>query len=120
MAGICLFVSGKAVMVAMTAFNLAWVHSVEKTQWREDWTLTPDGFVLLSARVRGSGAGMDPGEGAVLKDGWWIWQPDLAPQERIVLAASGATLSGWTLCGETGCRTFGEAPGEPVVIAPCD
>ena len=48
------------------------------------------GLQIVEARVEGSGAGMEPGEGAVLRDGWWIYKPELPPQREIVLAASGA------------------------------
>ncbi|MEZ5450817.1 MAG: DUF1850 domain-containing protein [Thiolinea sp.] len=37
--------------------------------------MTEQGLQLLQARVKGSGAGMEPGDDAVLKDGWWVWQP---------------------------------------------
>jgi len=74
---------------------------------------------LVEARVRGSGAGMDPGAGARLEGGWWVWMPDLPPVPELVLAMSGSSGGGWTLCGEGGCREFGAEPGEPVVLAPC-
>ncbi|AZO57254.1 DUF1850 domain-containing protein [Mesorhizobium sp. M8A.F.Ca.ET.057.01.1.1] len=49
-------------------------------------------------RFKGSGAGMEPPEGAGLRDGWWIYAPKVGAQRRVMLAASGATGDGWTLC----------------------
>ena len=116
---LCVLAGGKTVVMAVSAFTLAWTHSVEKTGWEEDWRATPAGLHLVEARVQGSGAGMEPPEGAQLADGWWRWKPALPPQQRLVLAASGATVSGWSLCGGGTCIALGNAAGEPVVIAPC-
>jgi len=63
---------------------------------------------------------MEPPEGSVLRGGWWIYAPRIGPQPRLVLAASGATSQGWTLCTATGCRELGETAGEPTVLEPCD
>lgn len=121
---VCLSVAGSVVVVALSTFQLTWTHSVEHTEWREDWISidvgSGQGLRLVEARVRGSGAGMDPGEGAVLDDGWWVWQPDLPAVPSLVLAASGTTGAGWTLCGETDCREFGTSEGEPVVVKRCE
>ena len=91
---LCVVTGGKVLTLAVTAFTLSWTHSVEKTGWQEDWQLAGQGLQLREARVKGSGAGMDPGEDAVLKDGWWVWQPDLPVQTELRLAASGATGAG--------------------------
>jgi hypothetical protein len=110
---------GKAIALAAGLFTLGWTHSVEKTAWHESWAVTPDGLVLREARVKGSGAGMEPGEGARRKNGWWVWEPHAAPLTTLVLASSGATGSGWTLCAADGCRELGRDKGEPVVLRPC-
>lgn len=116
---VCLIAAGKAAIVAASAFTLSWTHSVQKTQWQEDWRLTSAGLELVEARVKGSGAGMEPPDHALLRDGWWVYAPSLPAQPRIVLARSGATGAGWTLCGEAGCDDIGAEAGEPVVIEPC-
>ncbi len=116
---LCVLAGGVATRLAAAAFTLSWVHSVEGTEWRESWRVEPAGLVLAEARVKGSGAGMDPGEGARLEDGWWVWTPDLPPQPRLVLAASGATRSAWTLCTATRCLDLGATAADPVEIAPC-
>jgi hypothetical protein len=116
---ICLFAAGKSTVFAAAAFTLAWTHSIEKTRWEEQWQLTATGLRLVEARVKGSGAGVDPQAGAELRDGWWVWRPDLPPQQRLVLAASDATGEGWTLCAEGRCALFGDRPGDPAVVRPC-
>lgn len=117
---LCIAAAGKVAVIATTAFTLSWTHSVEKTEWRESWSVTPAGLQLVEAQVRGSGAGMEPPADAVLKDGWWIYQPRLGPQKSISLAASGATGSGWTLCANGDCQELGAAAGESVELKTCD
>ncbi|RRH95106.1 DUF1850 domain-containing protein [Mesorhizobium tamadayense] len=116
---LCIVAAGKTVMLAVTAFTLSWTHSVERTRWREDWKVTPAGLRIVEARVKGSGAGMEPPEGSVLRDGWWVYAPRIGSQPRLVLAASGATGEGWTLCTAKGCRELGKAAGETTVLEPC-
>lgn len=116
---LCILAGGKALTLAAAAFTLSWTHSVEKIAWQEDWTVAVDGLRLVEARVQGSGAGMEPPEGAVLKEGWWVYAPEIGPLPQLVLAASGATGSGWTLCAEGRCMEIGAAAGEPVTLEPC-
>ena len=132
---VCATLAGVATLVAGSGFTLSWTHSVERTEWRERWTETADGLRLVEARVRGSGAGMDPGDGARLEGGWWVWAPALPAVASLALAASGETGDGWTLCddprddprggagdaanGGAGCRELGAAAGEPTLVAPC-
>jgi hypothetical protein len=62
---------------------------------------------------------MEPPEGSQLRDGWWVYAPALPAQAQLVLASSGATGAGWTLCGEAGCTEIGAAEGDPVTVSPC-
>ena len=126
---VCLIAGALVSVLASSHFSLSWTHSVEHTEWQERWTLEQDELRLLEARVRGSGAGMDPGAGARLEDGWWVWNPELPPVPELVLAASGTTGGGWTICvdgqdadglGEDVCSTVGEGAGGPVRLASCD
>ncbi|RUU02300.1 DUF1850 domain-containing protein [Mesorhizobium sp. USDA-HM6] len=117
---LCILAAGKTVTLAVAAFTLSWTHSVERTRWQEDWKVTPSGLQVIAARVKGSGAGMEPPEGSVLRDGWWVYSPRIGPQPSLVLAASGATGEGWTLCTVKGCRVLGKAAGETTVLEPCD
>ncbi len=99
---LCLATAALAVGLAVESFTLSWTHSVEKTEWRERWRIEGTELVLDEARVRGSGAGMEPPEGAVLADGWWVYrQPLRVP--ALELAVSGATGSGWQLCRDGHC-----------------
>ena len=109
-----------AVTLALSgpAFSLHWTHSVERVEWAEDWMIEGRGLRLVQARVKGSGAGMEPGEGAVLRDGWWVWSPDLWVAD-LHLAASGATGAGWRLCDGPECHELGATAGKALVIAPC-
>ncbi|AKI00005.1 protein of unknown function (DUF1850) [Hoeflea sp. IMCC20628] len=117
---LCVAAAGKAIVIATGIFSLSWTHSVEKTEWREDWRVTPGGLELTEARVKGSGAGMDPGEGAKLENGWWVWTPELPLVPELVLAASGATVSGWNLCHAVECMELGADAEVPVRIEACE
>ena len=98
---LCLVTPLLALALATDTFTLAWTHSVEKTEWREDWRVQGASLVLEEARVQGSGAGMEPPEGAVRRDGAWVWRPGLTVPV-LHLAVSGATVSGWRLCTPAG------------------
>jgi hypothetical protein len=116
---LCVAAAAGTLRLAVTAFTLAWTHSVEHVRWEEDWQLVPGGLELVEARIKGSGAGMDPPPDARLAGGWWVYAPHRAPQPDLVLAASGATGGGWTLCAAGACRELGAAAGAPIRLAPC-
>jgi hypothetical protein len=121
---LCLTSAGVAKVLSLAAFTLAWTHSVEKTAWQEDWRITPQGLELVQARVKGSGAGMEPPPEARLVDGWFQWQPKRAPMPQLVLANSGAAGE-WRICHDGTCRTLSEIFEHPVganvtVMRGCD
>jgi len=116
---LCILAAGKTVTLAVAAFTLSWTHSVERTRWQEDWKVMPSGLQIIEARIKGSGAGVEPPEGSVLGSGWWVYAPDIALQQRLVLAASGATGEAWTLCTAQGCRELGKTPSDAIVLEPC-
>ena len=120
MSAACLLVGATALSLASGGFELSWTHSVEKTGWREHWVVEGRALRLTEAAVKGSGAGMDPGPGAMLKGGWWVWTPDLPPVPEVNLAASGATIGGWHLCADGTCRDLGVTPGAGIRLRPCD
>jgi hypothetical protein len=116
---LCVLAAGKTTVLAVSAFTLSWTHSVEKTRWEEYWRVTPAGLEILEARVKGSGAGMDPPEGSVLKDGWWTYKPRIGLRPTVNLAASGATGGGWMLCADQTCLGLGAEAGEPIELSVC-
>jgi hypothetical protein len=116
---LCIAAAGKTLLIAASAFTLSWTHSVEKIAWQEDWQVGQDGLRIVEARVKGSGAGMEPPEGSVLKDGWWHYKPALPPQKQVRLAASGATGGGWTLCAAGECMVLGAAVGGDATLTAC-
>ncbi|KAB0568228.1 DUF1850 domain-containing protein [Brucella pituitosa] len=117
---ICIATAGGVLKVAATSFLLSWTHSVEKIPWEESWTVTSQGLVLSEARIKGSGAGMDPPADAVLEDGWYHYRPHIPPRQEIVLAASGKTGGGWTFCAAQKCIELGKEQATPIHIKPCD
>lgn len=76
------------VAIPTPGFTLAWNHSIEHQRWEEDYALTPAGLRPVRARVRGSGAGMEPGPDARLEGGWYVWEPVTAPLPELRLTRS--------------------------------
>jgi hypothetical protein len=103
------------VFVPARRFTLAWMHSIELVRWEEDYEVhaaddergvgtasaadTPhaDGAAdrapppqlrALRSRVRGSGAGMEPGLDAVLRDGWFEFHPAQRMHDSLWLTRS--------------------------------
>jgi len=121
--GVCFIAGSVAKTLQVTAFTLVWTHSVQKTDWQEDWRATADGLTLTEARIKGSGAGVDPPADARLINGWWRWRPASAPRKDVILGHSGAT-GDWRICTGGRCRTLPDIlgrplEGEPVVMSSC-
>lgn len=96
------------VRLQQSHFTLAWTHSIEKTRWEEDYRVvaSPDGrpaLQLTEARIRGSGAGMDPPEGAVLRAGWYVYRPSVQPGPVLRLTRSRYTAD-YDWCVEGRCQ----------------
>ncbi len=120
---LCLAAGAASAVLALDGFTLAWTHSIEKTRWEEDWRIEGRALVISEARIRGSGAGMEPPPGAVLKQGVWHYRPGLPPQGALRLTHS-PYAGGYELCIAGHCRPLADSlPGiaEHVVIeiAPC-
>ena len=117
------FLAGAAVVPLMAgAMTLAWTHSVERIGWEEDWRAGPAGLELVEARVRGSGAGMEPPPEARLVGGVWVWKPALPPQREVIMRRSGATAD-WRVCIAGRCRpmeAYLPAGADPVVMKLCE
>ncbi|WP_298727183.1 DUF1850 domain-containing protein [uncultured Ferrovibrio sp.] len=126
MAGLCLAAGAVIIALGVNSAELQWTHSVQKTQWREHWRATESGLVLEEAAVQSSGAGMEPGEGAVLRDGFWVWKPKLPPQRTLTLTRSTYTGEDWRICIATGdCRPVGSyfqnlPSDQTVMLKPCN
>ena len=112
---LCLASAGVVKTLSIAAFTLAWTHSIEKVEWQEDWRVTPQGLELVQARVKGSGAGMEPPSEARLVNGWFEWQPKRPPMPELVLGNSGAAGE-WRLCSEGHCRALSEIFGHPIGV----
>jgi hypothetical protein len=110
---LCLASAGLVKALSIVTFTLVWTHSIEKVDWQEDWRVTPEGLVLAQARVKGSGAGMEPPPEARLINGWFQWQPARPAMPQVVLANSGAAGE-WRLCANGDCRTLSELFGHPI------
>lgn len=123
MSGLCLAAAALSVALPLQAFTLAWTHSIEKIRWEEDFRIVSGQLQLVEARIRGNGAGMEPPEGAVLKDGVWHYTPALPLLPRLRLARSGF-VADYQLCEGGACRPMTEIVGTmeaaPVVdVFPC-
>jgi hypothetical protein len=112
---LCLATAGAVKALAVTAFTLAWTHSIEKVEWQEDWRIAGAGLELVEARVKGSGAGMEPPPQARLSDGWIRWKPARPATGEVTLGNSGAAGE-WRLCADGKCRTLSEILGRPVGV----
>lgn len=120
--GICL-IAGLLVAPLGDAITVQWTHSIEKILWEEDYRLEAGGLRLIEARVRGSGAGMEPPEGAVLRASSWHYVPRLSVLPRIQLRHS-PYVRPYVICNAARCRSVTEwLPGLPdeaiLELAPC-
>ena len=104
---LCVAAAGLAVEIAAAAFTLSWTHTVEKIVWQEDWRVEAGGLVLDEARAKGSGAGMEPPQGATLRDGFYVWRPDPPAQTELVLRRA-AEAGDWQLCAAGRCAALGD------------
>lgn len=114
---VAVFAGGLLEVLATDQVTLTWRHSVEGSRWEEDYLATGDGLELVSARIRGTGAGMEPPASALFVDGWWRYRPDLPPLEHVELANS-EYVAGYSLCRASDCRPLASiAPrGRSVVL----
>lgn len=122
MNGVCL-VAGLLLAQFGDDVTLRWTHSIQKTIWEEDYRRDGNALLLVEARVRGTGAGMEPPAAAVLKDGTWHYTPSLPPLPRVVLRHS-SYVPPYTVCAAGTCQPVTTwLPGLPedalIQLAPC-
>jgi hypothetical protein len=120
-AALCVATVAATVTLPARRFTLVWQHTVEKTLWEEDYLVAGDWLFLAGARIRGSGAGMEPPEGAVLQRGVWHYRP-ASPWRREVVLANSEFAGEYTLCLDHACKRLNAylpARGQPVTLRPC-
>ena len=71
----CLAAGAVSAVLAINSFTLAWMHSIERVRWEEDWRVDAGQLQIVAARIKGSGAGMEPPDDAVLQGGAWHYRP---------------------------------------------
>lgn len=131
--GVCLALAaaGQAtapVFVPVERFTLAWTHSIEKVRWEEDYAVRPGGtpsaapvLQALTARVRGSGAGMEPPPDAVLRHGWYEYTPRTVSPQGLRLTRSAFTAD-YDWCVDGRCAPLSRllpSDGDITLLTPC-
>lgn len=123
MTGICL-VAGLLIAQFGDDITLRWTHSIQKTVWEEDYRRAGSALRLVEARVRGTGAGMEPPPEAVLRDGAWHYVPKLPPLPEVILTHSPHVLA-YVVCSAGECKPInmwlpGLPPATTLSLRPCD
>ncbi len=122
MSAICL-AAGLLILPIGEAVTLRWTHSIQKTLWEEDYRRQGDALRLTSARVQGTGAGMEPPLDAVYRDGAWHYKPALPLLPEVNLRHS-PYVAPYILCAGRDCRPLpgwlhGLASDTVVSLRPC-
>lgn len=129
--GICLALAATAqtatpVFTQAERFTLAWTHSIEKVRWEEDYLVEKPGpsptLRALTARVRGSAAGMEPPEDAVLRNGWYEYQPKTWSPQGLRLTRSVYTAD-YEWCVNGICQPLARllpSDGDITLLTPCE
>jgi hypothetical protein len=104
---LCLATASSVFTLSLQSFTLAWTHSIEKVRWEEDYRVVGNRLEATEARVQGSGAGMEPPPGAILKDGWWHYTPQQAWHDELRLTRSPYT-SDYELCFAMRCQSLAQ------------
>ena len=120
---LCLTAGVVSAVLAINSFTLAWMHSIERVRWEEDWRVDAGQLQIVAARIKGSGAGMEPPDDAVLQGGAWHYRPRVAAMDRLTLAHSPYT-AGYELCTDGACRRLvdylpGIGESATIVLAAC-
>ncbi len=112
MIGACLLVAGVvAARIPDAAFTLRWTHSIEKILWEEDYEVRGATLLMTGYRVRGSGAGMEPGPDAVWRDGAWHTATRRSLPELSIVRSPYAPDYEW--CARGRCRPLADWLGSP-------
>lgn len=122
MSALCL-AAGLLLAPLGEAVTLRWTHSVQRILWEEDYRAQDGALRLTSARVQGTGAGMEPPPDAVLRDGAWHYTPALPPLPEVQLRHS-PYVQPYIICASGQCRPpTAWLPGLPadavLTLRPC-
>ncbi|MEP6943227.1 MAG: DUF1850 domain-containing protein [Betaproteobacteria bacterium] len=113
-AAVCLVAAGLVrATLPSSEFTVTWMHSIEKTRWEERYVVAGSSLSLVEARVQALGAGMEPPDGAELRDGWWRWRPRTTPLTDLRLTYSTFTQD-YTICAAQRCASLRELVGVPL------
>lgn len=107
MMALCMSAGAVSVTLFVHSFTLAWMHSVEKIRWEEQWKIKGNFLQLTEASVRGSGAGMEPPLDATFKEGAWHYTPHVPPLQTLRLSHSPYTKE-YELCFDDRCTPLNE------------
>ncbi|MDN6883514.1 DUF1850 domain-containing protein [Variovorax sp. CAN2819] len=105
-AALCLVAGALHVVIPEDHFTLRWQHSIEKIEWDEDYAVVGGWLMLNEARIRGSGAGMEPPPGAWFHDGVWHYKLRDPWRKEVVLARS-PYVRDYEVCTQRGCASMG-------------
>lgn len=122
MSALCL-AAGLLLAPLGEAVTLRWTHSVQRSLWEEDYRLEAGSLRLTSARVQGTGAGMEPPPDSVLRDGAWHYTPPLPLLPEVQLRHS-PHVQPYIICVAGKCRPVTAwLPGLPaeavLTLRPC-
>ncbi len=113
MNGLCLGLAGVVwASLPIEHFTLAWQHSIEKIRWEEDYQVSASGLLLMEARVRGSGAGMEIPDDATLRNGTWHYHRQLPPLNPLH-AGRTPEAGDYELCFQGHCQPLAHWLGPP-------
>lgn len=118
---LCIVVGTALVQVPAQRFTLRWQHTVEKILWEEDYVVAGDWLYLSAARIRGSGAGMEPPPDALRVGNAWHYRPAERWHREVNLARSDFGRD-YELCVDGACKALSAlAPGglAPTTLRPC-
>jgi len=118
---LCLTAPAYAVSLPADRFTLVWRHSIEKIDWEEDYVVAGSWLYLSGARIRGSGAGMEPPDDAVRVGGVYTYRPALRWFRSLNLARS-TFVQDYRLCVDGRCRpmsTWVPVSAGSTVVLPC-
>jgi hypothetical protein len=121
---LCLTAGQHQAQIPTQKFTLRWQHSIEKIDWEEDYILAGEWLFLSSARVRGSGAGMEPPPGSFFSHGVWHYHPapDMRWTRRLLLTRSEFARD-YELCIDGNCQALSHwipVAAGTTTAAPCE